>query len=154
MPFSFKKRKEKEKYCNIVSLWGFLVCHQIEAVHRIQRRLLPLAGLYQIQIYIGEGMEEKSWLAVQQSRWCIFHNIPQPSGWTNSVSCNLWGLSICCLIGGLDEHGLGDVLAGRHGHLLDLVELLEENKQGDPLRFPLQWIHSNTESQHLGTTVT
>lgn len=48
-----------------------------------------------------------------------------------SVSCNLSGLAVCCLIGGLDEHGLGDVLTSRHGHLLNLIQLLEQNKQND-----------------------
>lgn len=41
-----------------------------------------------------------------------------------SVPCHLRGLGVRALVGGLDEHGLGDVLARGHCHLLDLVQLL------------------------------
>lgn len=41
-----------------------------------------------------------------------------------SVPCHLRGLAVGGLVGGLNEHGLGDVLACRHGHLLDLIKLL------------------------------
>lgn len=45
-----------------------------------------------------------------------------------SVPCHLRGLGVRALVGGLDEHGLGDVLARGHRHLLDLVQLLQTHK--------------------------
>lgn len=44
---------------------------------------------------------------------------------SSSVGGDLRDLRLSCLVGGLDEHGLGQFLAGRHRHLLDLVELLQ-----------------------------
>lgn len=41
-----------------------------------------------------------------------------------SVAGHLGGLPVGRLVGRLDEHGLGEVLACGHGDLLDLVELL------------------------------
>lgn len=46
------------------------------------------------------------------------------SGW-GSVRADLCGhLAVCRLTGGLDEHGLCQLLSCRHGDLLDLIQLL------------------------------
>lgn len=53
--------------------------------------------------------------------WCLLR-------WRSaggSVGGDLRDLRLGRLVGGLDEHGLGQLLAGRHRHLLDLVELLQ-----------------------------
>lgn len=66
-----------------------------------------------------------------------------------SVPRHLRGLAIRALVGGLDEHGLRDVLACRHGHLLDLVELLADRRRGREVSShaaPL-WARSLSSSQ-------
>lgn len=80
------------------------------------------------------GVEKPFWTRL--AAWRLGGRKLRPVSWAGSVSRDLGGLSICRLIGGLDKHGLGDVLAGRHGHLLDLVQLLEDNKARGSLRFP------------------
>lgn len=42
-----------------------------------------------------------------------------------SVGGDLRDLRLGRLVGGLDEHGLRELLAGGHRHLLDLIELLQ-----------------------------
>lgn len=70
-----------------------------------------------------ERKPDKAGGASRQRDLCPFRD--------RSVPRDLWGLPVRCLVGGLDEHGLGDVLTGRHSHLLDLVQLLEQSKPGD-----------------------
>lgn len=72
-----------------------------------------------------------------------------PTQGCRSVPCHLRGLAIRALVGGLDEHGLRDVLACRHGHLLDLVELLADRRRGREVSShaaPL-WARSLSSSQ-------
>ena len=46
------------------------------------------------------------------------------AGTWSSFGGDLCDLSVCALIGGLDEHGLRELLSRRHRHLLDLIQLL------------------------------
>lgn len=55
--------------------------------------------------------------------WCLLRE-----GSGRSVGGDLRDLRLSRLVGGLDEHGLGQLLAGRHRHLLDLIELLQHTE--------------------------
>lgn len=59
----------------------------------------------------------------------------------SSVGGDLRDLRLGRLVGGLDEHGLGQLLAGGHRHLLDLIELL-------------QYTHNHQRSALSGTLAT
>lgn len=58
-------------------------------------------------------------------------------GGGRSVGGDLRDLRLGRLVGGLDEHGLGELLARRHRHLLDLVELLQHTEPPHP-----RWVTS------------
>lgn len=53
-----------------------------------------------------------------------------------SVCGDLRDLRLSRLVGRLDEHGLGQLLAGRHRHLLDLIELLQHRESAGVSRQP------------------
>lgn len=54
---------------------------------------------------------------------CIWREGVPDTG--SSVGADLRDLRLGRLVGGLDEHGLGQLLSRRHRHLLDLIQLLQ-----------------------------
>lgn len=64
--------------------------------------------------------------------WCVAAPLLHCSWWlvTASVRTDLRGdLAVGRLVGGLNEHRLGQLLPCRHRHLLDLIQLLQNHRK-------------------------
>lgn len=78
---------------------------------------------------ISSPFVKVSGICQHHMRWCACCVLCSEQGsWLGSVSGDLRDLCVSCLVGGLDEHRLGQLLPCWHCHLLYLIQLLWNTK--------------------------